>query len=365
MDITAAFDTVQHNLLLTRLQEAGIDGSALTWITNYLTDRKQLVLYKGKKSSETDVNDGVPQGSILGPLFFNIYMAPLGRFLTSMGVSHHIYADDVLVYFTLDEKSCEERYQKILDQVTNWMVKSYLAVNPTKTQAVLFNTGKRLIPPLPNLKIMDEPVKIDEDGVIKYLGLHLDTRLTFSHHILMVTRNTFAVLRTIRRVRTSLNVKTSLMLVNSLILSRIEYCCSVLYGIADKEMNKMNKLIRASARVVFKMKRGSSISAKMKELQWLDFKMMSIHRMGCLIHKVLHTGVPEYLQLLQYFPPRELRSQNQNLLQIASNNRSVGIHIWNVKASKIWNQLPQRLKEEKHRKRFSNEMIKHLLMTED
>ena len=267
LDISAAFDTVQHEILLHRLREAGVDGAALKWLTDYLTGRKQMVCWRNQMSATSSVSYGVPQGSVLGPLLFNVYMAPLGKLLTELGIPHHIYADDVLIYFILDSSYTDEFYQRVIDSVSSWMIKNYLAINPNKTQGLLFHTGRGRLPTIPQLNVMGEALTIETEGTLKYLGVHLDARLNFSKHVDMVCRSVYAQLFKIRRVRASLNVSTSIMLVNALILSRIDYCSSVLIGTHQKEKDKLQRTLHATARVVFNLDRASSITSSIKKLK--------------------------------------------------------------------------------------------------
>ena len=105
LDLSAAFDTVDHDILLKRLEKrVGIKGQCLSWFVSYLTDRRQAVAVKGVKSTERKLSCGVPQGSVLGPKLFNVYMLPLGDIIRNHSLDYHVYADDTTIYVTFNDK---------------------------------------------------------------------------------------------------------------------------------------------------------------------------------------------------------------------------------------------------------------------
>ena len=142
LDLSSAFDTIHHGLLLTRLKERfNIDGSALKWIESYLTDRKQRVCLPGfPDSAARSLEWGVPQGSILGPLLFSLYTAPLGDIARKYGLDHHFYADDAQVYNTIENAKSEDDLQNCVNAYREWMIANYLKVNDDKTELLLIGS---------------------------------------------------------------------------------------------------------------------------------------------------------------------------------------------------------------------------------
>ena len=140
LDLSAAFDTIDHEILLSRLEHSfGIQNSALDWLHSYLSDRKQLVIVNGLRSSETPLDFGVPQGSVLGPVLFILYTTPLTQLIDSHSVRHEIYADDTQLNHSDSLSNYDNLIHSLQDCVTDvkhWMSQNMLKLNDDKTEAL-------------------------------------------------------------------------------------------------------------------------------------------------------------------------------------------------------------------------------------
>ena len=141
LDLSAAFGTIDHGILLERLSAwFGIHGSVLSWFSSYLMDRTLSVKVHEHSSSPTNLKYGVPQGSVLGPILFNLYTTPLSSLISSHSLDHELFADDTQMYtcFTLnsysDAVSC---LQQTFQSISSWMSANFLALNPVKTEFML------------------------------------------------------------------------------------------------------------------------------------------------------------------------------------------------------------------------------------
>ncbi|MCJ8729682.1 hypothetical protein PDJAM_G00109140, partial [Pangasius djambal] len=140
LDLSAAFDTIDHNILLHRLEKVvRIKGSVLDWFRSYLTDRYQFVDLNGDHSARYRVEYGVPQGSVLGPLLFTLYMLPLGNIIRKHNISFHCYADDTQLYVLArpDENSQLKKVEACAIDIRDWMLRNFLLLNPEKTEVLL------------------------------------------------------------------------------------------------------------------------------------------------------------------------------------------------------------------------------------
>jgi hypothetical protein len=212
--------------------------------------------------------------------------------------------------------------------------------------------------------MMGEPLDIRTDGMLKYLGVHVDSQLQLTKHIQTVCKSAYYHLKIIRRVRNTMKENTAKMLCNSLILSRVDYCSSILIGTRLQDQVALQRVINSAARVVGNIKRLSSVTPTLKKLGWLNIELRLVYHSACLIHKIIHRRRPSYLKLEHYYPPRELRSQDGGLLELQSNRKKVGLHIFQVLASNIWNKLPLILRKEESFTGFECGLRRHLLADE-
>jgi hypothetical protein len=179
LDFAKAFDTVNHSILLQKLNHYGIRGTALSLIESYLTDREQCVQLNNTTSDFDYIRHGVPQGSILGPLLFLLYINDIAE--SSSLLSFYLFADDTTIFLShKDQKTLEETLNAELTHVSNWLAANKLSLNVGKSNVLLFRGRNQTLPPI-NLIINGLPVS--EKDSAKYLGVMIDNRLTFSKHI--------------------------------------------------------------------------------------------------------------------------------------------------------------------------------------
>ena len=147
LDLSAAFDTVDVETLISTLMSLGVTGSALRWLQSYLTEREQIVAVKGGRSAPKQVVCGVPQGSVLGPLLFSIYTLPLSRLLRSLGIEFHQYTDDLQLYISTKPEKLPEavaQLEECICVVEQWMNKNHLKLNCAKTDFSIFGSKRTL-----------------------------------------------------------------------------------------------------------------------------------------------------------------------------------------------------------------------------
>ena len=180
LDISAAFDMIDIDILLPRLEsEFGIIGSIALWIRSYLTDRECYVSVGGSRSVAWRCREGVPQGSVLIPLIFSDYVSPIARIFDHFGIQYHQYADDTQLYITVKSPADQTQLTSCVEEVTRWFLVNGLLLNANKTEAIAFGTRQQLA------KRTDADGRIAIGGTenvvsdhIKIPGVHLDSTLS-------------------------------------------------------------------------------------------------------------------------------------------------------------------------------------------
>ena len=214
LDLRKAFDTVDHQVLICKLSEMNMSDTVLCWIDSYLSSRNQLAKVNGAESEYRKVNFGVPQGSILGPLLFVLYINSLPSVIDS---EVFLYADDTAILVKGDNfETIKEKLLSELRNVSTWMIDHRLSLNVDKTKAMFFGTQNRLA------KINEESLPFEDTSVeivdqFKYLGLILDCKLTFSKHVEYVCKKVYPKLRTLGRIRQYISTNLAIYMYKSLI----------------------------------------------------------------------------------------------------------------------------------------------------
>ena len=246
LDLSAAFDTIDHKMLLDRLSAwFGFSGSVIKWFQCYLSDRSQCVKVGDTLSGQFSLGCGVPHGSVLGPLLFSMFTAPLSSLIGSFPVKHKLYADDTQVYFSFSSANFDKGFkglQNCLSAVQSWMFTNKLKLNPDKTEFLLLGNvkqRKKFLSSFP-AKLMGEDMVPASSA--RNLGVVFDDSMSMKDHIVSVFRSCYCNIRDLRRIRNYLDEKVATTLANALVSSRLDYCNSLFYAANEGLLNKLSKV---------------------------------------------------------------------------------------------------------------------------
>jgi len=247
LDLSKAFDTLDHNILVNKLQHYGIRGTALAWFSNYLSNRKQCVNVNGNSSEFLNITTGVPQGSILGPLLFIIYVNDLYRCTDNFTFT--LYADDTNILCIgkhPDQVIATVNHE--MPKVINWFKSNRLHLNKKKTIAVLFRPIQKQIDDA-SLHISIDMQTINFSNCVKFLGVTIDTNLSWSVHINNIVSKLSKGVGVISRLRHTLPTNLLIKIYYILIMPYLTYCC-VIWGNSALTHLKKLLLFRKSAFVL-------------------------------------------------------------------------------------------------------------------
>ena len=240
--------------------------------------------YNGSTSSATVMQCGVPQGSVLGPLYFVLYTADAFRIVGELGFLVHGYADDLQIYdhcLASDTPRLTNRLIHCIEIVGRWMSSNRLRLNPSKTEFIWLGSTRRLA------RCTFDPITIGGEIIqpsqtVRDLGAYIDSSIGFAEHVTRLVKTCYFHIRQLRSIRRSLTIESSHALVRALVLTRLDYCNGLLGGAPKCLLSPLSGVLRAAARLILLLPLTSSVSDRIRtELHWLDIPIKSNFQVVC------------------------------------------------------------------------------------
>jgi len=300
-DVSKAFDKVWHNGLLYKLQKAGIRGNLLTWFQNYLTHRTQRVVIKGQHSSWGEIEAGVPQGSVLGPLLFLVYINDL---TDEIDCNIKLFADDTTLYITVDDQPTgveimNSNLKKIKEWANTWLVN----FNPSKTVCMTLSSKKQAS----SMPILFDDLPLNEVSEHKHLGVIFNNKLTWTDHIQSLLSKVAKMKNVMLHLKNRLDRNTLNHIYLSFVRPKLEYASIVWSDCNEKDKLVLEKCQRDFARIVTGARKGTRSELLHNELNWPSLEERRQQSILVFMHRLFYGQCPEYLNEL--LPDNEDRSQ--------------------------------------------------------
>jgi len=312
LDLSKAFDTLNHDILLNKLKHYGITGKSYDLCTNYLTNRSQYIIINNTKSTLKPIITGVPQGSILGPFFFLIYVNDFHKCCNSLSMIH--YADDTTLTTTINAPLDNSAIISQLNAVYDWLTANKLVLNVKKTKFMIFRTKNKCIPNPPKLEINKIP--IEEVDTFNFLGITINNKLTWAPHINKISTKIARTVGVLHRLKDIIPSRILLLIYQALISPHLNYGI-LIWG--HNPTNNIKTLQKKAVRAIANAKYNAHTDPLFKKLKLL--KITDIRKLQELkfYHKQQNNKLPSKFQTNFIQTNSEL---NSNTLSIDTRNRN-------------------------------------------
>jgi hypothetical protein len=352
LDLSAAFDTVDHHILLNRLRdEYRVSDTALNWFQSYLCNRSFKINLGSNLSSPHALKYGVPQGSVLGPILFSLYTAPLLDIFRQHDVSVHFYADDTQFWVPFNTKDpageniARRKITEVFADIVSWMNRNHLKLN----------SGKTVFLPISRQSMYDKfmPLQLGDHLIppvnqARNLGVIMSSNFSAEPQVNSVVQTAYYHLRRLRYIRDRVPSSSFVTLMHSFVTNRIDLCNSLYHKIPIKLSNKLQLVQNAAAKIVLKRRKYDSASEALQHLHWLPVEKRIEFKVLVLAYKIYSNTAPQYLThvIKHRNAARATRSTALSLLEsnFKPKLKSCGDRCFYSNCVALWNKLPERLR---------------------
>ena len=357
LDLSAAFDTIDIQKLLQILKaEIGLDGNVLKWFESFMSKRTQRVKILNSYSDELEIKHGTPQGSVLGPRIFEVYVRSQPKVFQVCKFGTNSFADDSngSKTFTISFQYNILKYDvpNCLAKITKWMNQQCLKINPEKTEIILFHPKHLKGNIIIHGTLLDSKECIRFSDTVKNVGVLLDNHLELDKHINKIVSHCFKLLKDIGRIRSLLSQEHTEMLVHAVISSRIDYCNSLFVNMKRSDFFKLQKVQNSAARLVCRARKRQSARRLLSELHWLPVESRCIYKTLLIVFKCIHGICSKNLVDCIEYKQYNCRPNDFLKLKTKPAKTKYGKRMFSHYGPRLWNDLPLEMRSEQNIEKF-------------
>ena len=358
LDFRKAFDLVDHEIIISKLRYYLNNDATVLFLSSFLRDRTQTVLMNGNFSKPGDLKVGVPQGSILGPVLFCLFINDLPLHIENSDVSCEMFADDSSLHTTsTDIKVIETNLQKELSNVDRWCSENKMAIHPQKTKSMVISSRQKHQRAPLTLNLVLGTHTVEQVETHKVLGVTIDNELRWQPHITNICKLVASNIHILGKLKTYVEPEARLMFFNAHCLSHINYASTVWCGAGELHLKKLNSLHRRAAKIIVS-NNFLSTTQKLRSVNILSLEHQFEFNTAVLVYKAKHRLVPSYVQKL--LTPADSRYQSEKYL-IPRTRIDMFKSSFAFSGANIWNSLPVKIRACKTLSSFKSCLKKYLL----
>lgn len=352
LDFQRAFETLDRDRLLMKLEQYGFSGISNNWFESYLTKRKQKTKFNDGESMVRNNELGVPQGSVLGAILFIIYINDIVKSVKHCRIN--LFADDTLLFIAADTiAEAENKINSDLKNLSDWLKTNKLKLNVKKTKYIIINQRKNEN----SVEIRMDNSVLDSVKNIKYLGIVIDNKLNFKDNTDFICKKVAKKIGFLSRIQNKLNFSHKVLIYKSIIAPHFDFCATILFLSKKSEMDRMQKLQNRAMRTILKCNKYTSVDLMLETLQWLSIKQRIYLRTFITIFNLKNKTLPEYLQSNLKYSTHRYNVRNKNDFKLTFTRTTNAQNSLFYKGLKLFNELPDLIKNEKKLNNFKRKCI--------